>query len=211
MKDVSACRSCPRLVKHLRQVHEEYPDYHCRPVSAYGDVSAGLLIVGLAPGKHGANASGIPFTGDAAGDLLYRTLHAFGFSHQSASSRTQPAVLQGCRITNAVKCLPPQNLPNASELKQCRRHLGSELAELSEDSVILALGGIAHRAIISALNLKQKDHPFGHGNEHDLANGGTLVDSYHCSRYNTQTGRLTEDMFNAVFARISSLLAGTES
>ncbi len=201
------CRACPRLAVFLDQLQWQYPDYHNRPVAPFGAADARILIVGLAPGMHGANATGRPFTGDHAGILLYQTLYDCGFA-SAAESRSLDDGLEliDCRITNAVKCLPPQNKPVGSEIKTCNRYLRQELAALDVDSIIIALGGIAHKAVISALELKQVSHPFAHAAEHDLPRGMLLIDSYHCSRYNTQTRRLTELMFKQVFARASELL-----
>ncbi len=205
----SDCRACLRLHTFLSRVKEKYPDYHARPVAPFGDPEARLLIVGLAPGMHGANATGRPFTGDHAGILLYETLYRFGFSNRPVSeSRDDGLVLKGCRITNAVKCLPPQNKPLGSEVKECNRYLQAELEELGEGAVILALGAVAHQAVIRAFGLKLKAYPFGHGVIHELKGGRRLVDSYHCSRYNTQTRRLTEAMFHEVFQEIRRLLDG---
>ncbi|MDX1481162.1 MAG: uracil-DNA glycosylase [Woeseiaceae bacterium] len=200
------CRRCDRLAGFLDRVKEEHPDYYCRPVPPFGDPAARLLIVGLAPGKHGANATGRPFTGDYAGVLLYRTLHDFGFASAAASVAPDDGLeLLDCRITNAVKCLPPDNKPVGAEINECNAYLQAELATLSSGSVILALGGIAHRAVIKALGRRQAAHPFAHAAEHDLP-ALTLLDSYHCSRYNTNTGRLTADMFADVFRRARELL-----
>ena len=201
------CRQCPRLAGFLDSVAVQNPGYHCRPVPPFGDPCAELLIVGLAPGMHGANRTGRPFTGDYAGTLLYKTLHRFGFSTQPISNSADDDLqLVNCRITNAVKCLPPDNKPIGSEINTCNTFLAAELAKLQANSVILALGGIAHRAVIKALALRQSLFPFGHAREH-LAGGGIyLLDSYHCSRYNTNTGRLTAEMFHAVFARAKELL-----
>jgi len=203
--DVS-CRQCPRLAEFLDQVGEEYPDYHARPVAPFGAKDPDLLIVGLAPGMHGANATGRPFTGDHAGILLYKTLFKYGFSSAPESlSADDGLLLKGCRITNAVKCLPPQNKPLTDEIKTCNRFLEQELKALEIGAVIIALGTIAHQAVIRSLSLAQKDYRFGHGAEHGLSGGRRLIDSYHCSRYNTQTRRLTEDMFHQVFARAGEL------
>ena len=200
------CRRCPRLAGFLDEVKSQYPDYYCRPVPPFGDEDARLLIVGLAPGMHGANATGRPFTGDYAGVLLYETLHRFGFSTRAVSESAGDGMkLKGCRITNAVKCLPPANKPVGAEINECNRYLANELATMPEGSVLLALGGIAHRAIVRALGRKQAEFKFGHAAEHDL-DGCVLLDSYHCSRYNTNTGRLTEEMFAAVFSRARELL-----
>lgn len=196
------CRKCARLSNFLDEVKSAHPDYHARPVSPFGDASPGLLIVGLAPGMHGANRTGRPFTGDHAGILLYRTLFEYGFSSRATSEMGDDLVLYGCRITNAVKCLPPQNKPETSEIRSCNPYLAEEIASLAEGSALLALGTIAHNAVLSALNLRVRDHAFAHGAVHDLPGGLRLYDSYHCSRYNTQTKRLTTGMFEAVFRSI---------
>jgi len=204
------CKDCPRLAAFLLQTGQKHPDYHCAPVAPFGDPDARLLVVGLAPGMHGANASGRPFTGDYAGILLYRTLFEFGFSnHPESISRDDGLELYDCCITNAVKCLPPQNKPLPGEVRQCNRYLGNELAQLPEASVILGLGRIAHDAVVRAMGLRSASYPFGHGQVHRLANGRRLVDSYHCSRYNTQTRRLTGEMFAAVFSTVQKLLEFT--
>jgi len=201
------CHLCPRLSQFLDTVKAEHPQYHCRPVEPFGIKHPGLLIVGLAPGKHGANATGRPFTGDHAGVILYETLHKFGFSNQPESTaRDDGLKLKNCRITNAVKCLPPENKPTGGEIKTCNPYLAAELAGLKKGAVILALGGIAHKAVISALGLKQADHPFGHGLKYPLSRGQQLLTSYHCSRYNTQTRRLTTAMFEQIFRDIQCLL-----
>lgn len=203
----AACRRCPRLAAHLDGVREAYPQYHARPVPAFGDPDPDLLIVGLAPGMHGANASGRPFTGDYAGILLYNTLYKLGLSDAPTStSRDDGLQLRRCRITNAVKCLPPQNKPTGREVGACNAYLAQELAQLRQGAVILALGGVAHGAVLRALGLKLASQPFGHGNRHALAQGRWLIDSYHCSRYNTQTRRLTEAMFHEAFAQALDLL-----
>lgn len=200
------CRRCNRLADFLVEVRKQHPDYFAKPVPAFGDDNARLCIVGLAPGMHGANATGRPFTGDYAGVLLYQTLHKFGFaSHSGSVSVDDGLELMDCRITNAVKCLPPQNKPIGSEVKTCNEWLADELNELPDGHIIIALGGIAHKAVIKALGMKQGDYKFGHANEHGLPNG-LLIDSYHCSRYNTQTKRLTTNMFEAVFERARKLL-----
>jgi uracil-DNA glycosylase family 4 len=198
-----ACVRCPRLAAHLAAVRRDHPNYHARPVAPFGDADPDLLIVGLAPGMHGANATGRPFTGDYAGLLLYETLHKFGYSNQPVSRhRDDGLVLTGCRITNAVKCLPPENKPLPAEIAACNPFLRSELCVLRRGAAILALGTIAHQAVLRALSLPVKDYRFRHGAEHRLAGGRWLFDSYHCSRYNTQTRRLTEAMFHAVFTGI---------
>jgi uracil-DNA glycosylase family 4 len=204
---VASCTACPRLAAFLRQVKAEHPDYYCKPVPPFGDAKARFLIVGLAPGMHGANASGRPFTGDYAGILLYDTLHRFGFgSKPTSDSADDGLTLSDCRITNAVKCLPPQNKPETSEIKTCNPWLTAELAASPEVKVILALGLIAHKAVLTALGLKQSALTFGHGAVHALPDGRTLVDSYHCSRYNTNTGRLTEAGFHQVFQTVRATL-----
>ena len=200
------CRECPRLAAFLDEVKDRHPDYHCGPVAPFGAADARLLIVGLAPGMHGANRTGRPFTGDYAGVLLYQTLHKFGFgTHQGSDDPDDGLKLIDCRITNAVKCLPPDNKPVGAEINTCNRYLASELEGLPAGSVILALGGIAHRAVIKALKLRQASYPFGHEALHDLGQV-RMLDSYHCSRYNTNTGRLTADMFESVFKTASKLL-----
>lgn len=202
------CTRCPRLSGFLAELRQKHPGYHNAPVAPFGDPGARLLIVGLAPGMHGANASGRPFTGDYAGILLYETLHRFGFASRPESvSADDGLVLSDCRITNAVKCLPPANKPETGEVVSCNDYLAVELKDLPRDAVVLALGTIAHNAVLRALGIKASLHRFGHGAEHDL-DGLTLIDSYHCSRYNTQTRRLTPEMFQAVFARIRERLPG---
>ena len=202
------CKLCNRLASFLDLVRKTYPHYHARPVAAIGDRNPRLLIVGLAPGMHGANATGRPFTGDYAGILLYQTLYDFGFSNQAHSSHCKDGlILKDCRITNAVKCLPPDNKPIGEEVRCCNRYLRAELTVLKGGAVILALGTVAHAAILRALDLRVKQYPFGHGNEYMLPGGSYLIDSYHCSRYNTQTGRLTETMFRQVFTQIRRCLA----
>ncbi len=201
------CRRCERLAAFLRTVKREHPGYYCAPVAPFGDPRARLLIVGLAPGKHGANASGRPFTGDHAGILLYRTLYDFGFASRPQSvAAGDGLVLSDCRITNAVKCLPPENKPLNSELINCNGFLKSEIEQSRADLVILALGALAHRALLRTFGLKQSAFKFAHNALHELPEGRTLIDSYHCSRYNTQTGRLTEPMFRDVFKRVAELL-----
>jgi uracil-DNA glycosylase len=204
---IEDCRRCARLASFLDDVRGKYPTYHARPVPAFGDLRPRLLIVGLAPGMHGANRTGRPFTGDYAGILLYETLHRFGWSSQAESvAADDPLELRGCRITNAVKCLPPGNKPEPVEVKTCNGYLRQELNALDEGTAILALGQVAHAAVLSALELRKAEFAFGHGAEHALPRRRYLFDSYHCSRYNTQTKRLTAVMFEAVFARIAAHL-----
>ncbi len=199
------CRRCLRLAAFLDQVRAEHPDYHARPVPAFGDPSPRLLIVGLAPGMHGANRTGRPFTGDHAGLILYRTLHRQGLANHEGSDRIDDGlVLTGCRITNAVKCLPPGNKPVRGEIRQCNRFLAAELENLPAGAAVLALGRIAHESVLMALNLPLASCPFAHGAEHHLGSL-SMVDSYHCSRYNTQTRRLTEAMFETVVAHAARI------
>ena len=201
------CRDCPRLAGFLETVRNEHPDYFAHPVPPFGAEKPALLIVGLAPGMHGANRSGRPFTGDFAGILLYQTLHKFGFASAPVSvHRDDRLKLIDCRITNAVKCLPPQNKPETAEIRQCNRYLADELNMLPKSAVILALGNIAHQAVLLATGEKRSAHPFAHRAQHALAAGHVLIDSYHCSRYNTQTRRLTTAMFEEVFRDIRKLV-----
>lgn len=199
------CCACPRLAAFLAAGRAKHPDYWCRPVPPFGDAHPGLLIVGLAPGFHGANQTGRPFTGDHAGILLYETLHAFGYASRPISVSADDGLqLNGCRITNAVKCVPPENKPETAEIKRCNAYLKQELEVLPAATAILALGLIAHKAVLQALGLKVASHVFAHDVVHALPDGRRLYDSYHCSRYNTQTRRLTPEMFRAVFARIAA-------
>ena len=200
------CRQCPRLAAFLDDVSQRQPGYYCKPVPPFGDDAARLLIVGLAPGMHGANRTGRPFTGDYAGVLLYETLHKFGFSTGPESTAADdPLRLIDCRITNAVKCLPPDNKPVGAEINTCNSFLANELETLADGSVVLALGGIAHRAIVKARSLRQADYKFAHAAVHDLG-ALQMLDSYHCSRYNTNTRRLTVKMFEDVFAAARTML-----
>ena len=199
------CRACPRLATFLDDVRTRHPDYYARPVPAFGAERPHLLIVGLAPGMHGANRSGRPFTGDYAGVLLYQTLHQFGYASAPESVSADDGLqLIDCRITNAVKCLPPANKPEPGEIRECNRFLADELSGLPAHASILALGQIAHQAVLRAYGLKLKDYPFGHASDYRLPDGRRLVSSYHCSRYNTQTRRLTPEMFAAVFETIQT-------
>lgn len=201
-----ACRDCPRLSTFLDDVQERYPDYYCRPVPPFGADDARFLVVGLAPGMHGANRTGRPFTGDHAGILLYQKLHKYGFATRDHSESADDALrLIDARITNAVKCLPPDNKPVGAEINTCNNFLANELRTLPPNSVVMALGGIAHRAIIKALGMRQADFKFAHAALHDVEYF-RLLDSYHCSRYNTQTKRLTGEMFAKVFQRAREIL-----
>jgi uracil-DNA glycosylase family 4 len=203
LEQCTQCTVCPRLAGFLADVRAANPGYYARPVPPFGDPRARLLIVGLAPGMHGANRTGRPFTGDYAGILLYDTLHRFGFGSRPVSeSADDGLVLTDCRITNAVKCLPPANKPEPAEIRACNRYLAAELAASPEARVILALGQVAHKAVLMATGLKQGALAFGHGLRHVLPDGRILFDSYHCSRYNTQTRRLTSADFHDVFSAI---------
>ncbi len=197
------CTACPRLADHLTTLRQREPEWHCRPVPAFGGLSARLLVVGLAPGEKGANRTGRPFTGDVAGELLYPALHRFGFASVAeplADGWANPAmVLADCRITNAVRCLPPANKPTTAEIRQCNGHLRAELAAMADLRAIVALGAIAHQAVLWAYGLKPKAFVFGHNVQHHLPDGRMLFDSYHCSGYNWRTGRLSRDSFEAVF------------
>ena len=203
-----SCRRCSRLSEYLMQTKKIYPDYHCAPVPPLGPMDAQLVIVGLAPGKHGANRSGRVFTGDYAGILLYKTLYKYGFSNQPESiSCDDSLTLNNCRITNAVKCLPPHNKPNIEEIKTCNRFLKAEIRGLRSDAILLALGHIAHSAIVRAYGSRQSEYRFKHGCIHSLPDNKKLIDSYHCSRYNIQTKRLTNRQFEAIFAKVVKLIS----
>ena len=200
------CTLCGRLATFLSDVQRAHPTYWCKPVPPFGESAARLVIVGLAPGMHGANRTGRPFTGDYAGILLYESLHALGLATAPTSvDRFDGLQLIGARITNAVKCLPPDNKPLPKEIETCNRYLAAELAELTSVKAILALGVVAHDAVLKASGQKRSAAKFGHGNEFVLPDGKHLVDSYHCSRYNTNTRRLTTPMFQAVLKRAASL------
>ena len=197
------CQLCPRLAAFRGDMRAREPDWFNAPVPSFGEDAARLLIVGLAPGMGGANRTGRPFTGDYAGDLLYATLRKFGFADGAYDRRPDDGLtLVDCRITNAVRCLPPQNKPTGAEIRACRPFLAAEIDGLPRLAAILALGRVAHESLLTTLGARRADHPFAHGARHALADGLTLYDSYHCSRYNTNTGRLTPEMFDAVFATI---------
>lgn len=202
------CQQCPRLAEFLTQVRQQYPHYHAQPVAPFGDDKIRLLVVGLAPGMHGANATGRPFTGDFAGLLLYQTLFDFGFSNQpEATSANDGLQLINCRISNAVKCLPPQNKPTPQEIRTCNHFLAAEIAALPPQTVILALGNIAHQAVLMACGLKVSASKFAHGAVFPLPNHHTLVSSYHTSRYNVQTRRIDSQRFADIFKIIQQLMA----
>ena len=193
------CTECPRLASYLEVQRFKFPEYFNLPVPPFGDPNATMLIVGLAPAHHGANASGRPFTGEHAGIILYQTLFELGLCTKADSqSANDDLKLVGCRITNAVKCLPPQNKPTTQEVRTCNKYLRSEILLLPERAVVFALGGIAHGAVLRAYDLTLSRYSFAHGQVHDLPGSIKMVDSYHCSRYNTNTGRLTPDMFKEV-------------
>jgi uracil-DNA glycosylase family 4 len=201
------CQLCPRLADYRASLQIQYPAYHCAPVAAFGAPDARLIIVGLAPGLHGANASGRPFTGDASGDLLFEKLHQYGFASQPRSRSSSDGMrLIDCRVTNAVKCVPPGNLPKAAETNTCNRFLQEEFSTMPAGSVLLTLGGIAHRMAIRASGLRQSAYPFAHGRQYQLDNERQMVASYHPSRYNINTGRLTAEAFARVIHRIRELL-----
>jgi len=206
---VPRCRRCPRLARHLDTVRAGHPGYHCAPVAPFGSRRFRLLVVGLAPGLHGANRTGRPFTGDHAGILLYRTLHAHGFASRPESVSARDGLrVHDCRITNAVKCLPPANRPLPAEVRRCNPFLVAELAALAPGGVVIALGAVAHAAVLRALGMAPSTARFAHAAEHALPGGRRLLDSYHCSRYNTNTRRLTPAMFDRIFARARHLLGG---
>ena len=190
------CRLCPRLADYLDDNKRKEPDWHNAPVPSFGALDARVLVVGLAPGRMGANRTGRPFTGDYAGKLLYGTLLHFGLARGAYGERPDDGLtLIDCRITNAVRCAPPGNRPEPAEIKTCGNFLAAEMAAMPKLTGILALGLIAHNAVLTTFGLQKSRYPFAHGALHDVGNGRTLADSYHCSRLNTNTGRLTEAMF----------------
>jgi uracil-DNA glycosylase len=202
------CALCPRLVAFRGAQRQAHPDWFNAPVPSFGAAAPELLIVGLAPGLRGANRTGRPFTGDYAGDLLYRSLLKFGFAAGSYGADAADGLeLRRVRITNAVRCVPPQNKPEPAEIGACGRFLVGELAA-ARLKAILALGTIAHNAVLTAKGLKRARYPFAHGALHELPDGTLLADSYHCSRLNTNTGRLTTEMFEAVVANLAERLGG---
>jgi uracil-DNA glycosylase family 4 len=203
------CALCPRLANFREVQRAKFPDWHNAPVPSFGPDSAELLIVGLAPGLRGANRTGRPFTGDFAGDLLYRSLLKFGFAAGDYAAHPEDGlILRRARITNAVRCVPPQNRPEPAEIAACSRFLAAELVCQPNLKAILALGSIAHNAVLATKGLKRARYPFAHGAMHELPDGLLLADSYHCSRLNTNTGRLTPAMFEAVIGALAEHLAG---
>ena len=201
------CTRCPRLAEFLAEQRLRAPDWHNAPVPSFGQADARLLVVGLAPGMKGANRTGRPFTGDYAGDLLYATLLEHGFAAGTYDARPDDGLrLVDCMITNAVRCVPPANKPTGTEIANCRSFLAARIAAQSRLCVMLALGRVAHESILAATGNKRSAFPFGHGRRHDLGGSLVLYDSFHCSRYNTNTGRLTPDMFRSVFSAIRNEL-----
>ncbi len=195
------CGRCPRLVAFRRRNRERFPDFFNAPVASFGDERASLLIVGLAPGLKGANRTGRPFTGDHAGEILYHALIDAGLATGRYLARADDGlVLHDVMITNAVRCVPPENRPTTTEIARCRPYLRARIESLINLKTVLALGRIAHDSVVSALGGVRAHHPFGHGAEHRF-DGLVLIDSYHCSRYNMNTGRLTKGMFAEVLAR----------
>lgn len=201
------CPLCPRLCSYRVENRTAFPDKYNAPVPSFGPIDARLLIVGLAPGLRGANFSGRPFTGDYAGDLLYATLLKFGFAHGVYAARADDGLsLAGTRITNAVRCVPPENKPTGPEISRCLPFLKQELAAMTALRAIVCLGLVSHNAVLKALGCRVSAHKFAHGARHAL-NGLAVFDSYHCSRYNTNTGRLTPEMFERVFANVRDALS----
>ena len=203
MKPNKNCCLCPRLFEYRTENQKTYPSWYNAPVESFGDINGKLLVVGLAPGLRGANRTGRPFTGDWAGDLLYQALDKFSFSRgQYAGEASDGLALENCRITNAVRCLPPQNKPIGQEIRTCNIFLKQEIYNMSNLKVIMALGLIAHNATLNALEKRKAQYKFAHGASYELPSGIKLISSYHCSRYNTNTRRLTNDMFFDVFREI---------
>jgi len=201
------CPRCPRLVAFRQAWRQNEPDWFNAPVASFGPLDARLLIVGLAPGLRGANRTGRPFTGDYAGDLLYTTLKEFGFAHGDYQARPDDGLtLTDCRITNAVRCVPPENKPTPAEIATCRDFLVATVTEMTMLRAVVALGRIAHETFITSRGVKRRDFPFSHGRAHAMGEIA-LFDSYHCSRYNTNTGVLTPAMFRDVFAQVRARLA----
>jgi uracil-DNA glycosylase len=210
-----ACDLCPRLCAFHEVNRKQHPNFYNGPVPPFGGLDARLLVVGLAPGLQGANATGRPFTGDYAGDILYSSLLKHGFAKGSYSSPRGTAIafpyqdnltLENCRITNAVRCVPPENKPETSEIKHCNDFLKAEIAAMPNLKIIISLGTVSHNAVLKARGLKAAHGKFVHGQWHELGNGLLLLDSYHCSRYNINTGRLTQEMFDAVIKKAGTFI-----
>jgi uracil-DNA glycosylase len=202
------CPLCPRLVEFRHAARAKFPNWHNAPVLPFGSDDARLLIVGLAPGLQGANRTGRPFTGDYAGNLLYATLKEFGLARGTYEERPDDSLkLVDCRISNAVKCVPPENKPTPEEIRICNRFLSDELATMPKLKAVLALGSIAHDAVLVGVGQRKSMAKFAHGARHDLPRGLALFDSYHCSRYNTNTGRLTTEMFRDVVRKAAAAIA----
>lgn len=202
------CPLCPRLVAFRQAARAQEPDWHNAPVSSFGQSGARLLIVGLAPGLRGANRTGRPFTGDYAGDLLYSTLLAYGFAKGKFEARPDDGLtLVDCMVTNAVRCVPPENKPTPAEIATCRPFLVARMGALPKLKAIVALGRVAHDSTLTTLGARKALYPFAHGARHEVRPGLTLFDSFHCSRYNTNTGKLTTEMFHSVFAAVREHLS----
>ncbi|HBR68337.1 MAG TPA: uracil-DNA glycosylase [Rhodospirillaceae bacterium] len=208
MKPDKDCDLCPRLAAFRGQNRAQFPDKFNAPVPSFGPETAQFLVVGLAPGLKGANFTGRPFTGDYAGDLLYATLLKFGFAKGTYAEHAGDGLeLVNCRITNAVRCVPPENKPIPQEMNTCRNFLEHEIRGMKNLKVVLSLGLISHNAVVKTFGEKISGYKFAHGATHDMGGGVTLIDSYHCSRYNTNTGRLTEKMFEDVFETIAEKIS----
>jgi uracil-DNA glycosylase len=203
------CDLCPRLATFLTQARAKEPTWFNRPVPSFGDLAARFLVVGLAPGLKGANRTGRPFTGDYAGDLLYATLAEFGFSSGTFAAHPGDGLkLVDCMVTNAVRCVPPENKPTPAEINTCRTFLSARIQTMSDVRAIVCLGRVSHESTIVALGKKRSAFPFAHGARHKISEHVVVFDSYHCSRYNTNTGVLTAEMFRAVFADVRQYLDG---
>lgn len=201
------CSFCARLCSFRAVNREQFPDKHNAPVPSFGELSAELLVVGLAPGLKGANFSGRPFTGDYAGALLYETLLKFGFATGEYEARANDSItLVNARITNAVRCVPPENKPTPEEMRHCLPFLRAEIAHMKNLKVLVTLGLVSHQSTLRALGEKPSNFKFAHGAQHILSPGALVINSYHCSRYNTQTNRLTQDMFHDIFSFVQGFL-----
>lgn len=208
MKPHEDCDLCPRLAAFRAENRAQFPDKFNAPVPSFGPETAQFLVVGLAPGLKGANFTGRPFTGDYAGDLLYATLLKFGFAKGTYAEHAGDGLeLVNCHITNAVRCVPPENKPIPQEMNTCRNFLEHEIGSMKNLKVVLSLGLISHNAVVKTFGEKISAHKFAHGAVHDMGGGVALIDSYHCSRYNTNTGRLTEKMFEDVFKTIAEKIS----